>query len=221
MFHELRSPLTAIKDSAELILSNGEKLSVEQKHTLLNLIVEQSRKLLDQVGSILDASKLEGGKLTMNTSQNDLTKVLKDRMELFSSQAETKHVILTSDIEAIPPFSFDQIRIGQVMNNLLSNSLKFTPAGGSITVSAKVASDKKSVTIEVKDTGVGIPQEKQQYLFSKYSPSQNSVNPGQKQVGTGLGLYVVKGIVTAHNGTIIVDSKPNQGTNITFTLPLV
>lgn len=221
MVHELRSPLSAIKSSGELIVSGGEKLSEEQRKNLITLIVEQSRKLLDQVGSILDAAKLKNGKLTMNKTPNDLIKILNDRISLFSSQASTKHVELETDVDSsIPVFMFDSVRMGQLVNNLMSNSLKFTPAGGKITLNANLSSDKKSVIIEVKDSGVGISEEKQKNLFTKYTQSATSVSSGQKQVGTGLGLYVVKGIVDAHNGTISVSSKENQGTTITISLPL-
>lgn len=220
MVHELRSPLTAIKSSAELIESSGEKLSDEQRKNLVTLIAEQSRKLLDEVGSILDAAKFKNGKLTMNKTQNNFVKILNDRINLFSSQANAKHVTLETHIDStIPQFTFDAVRMGQVVNNLLSNSLKFTPAGGTITLTAKVSDDKKSVILQVQDTGAGIPEEKQKDLFTKYAQSSTSISTGQKQVGTGLGLYVVKGIIDAHNGTITVESKVNQGTTITATIP--
>lgn len=223
MVHELRSPLTAIKASTDLLISGdiaegGDKkdeLSPDERSKLTHLIADQSRKLLDEIGLILDAAKLEAGAFVVQKQQSDLKQLVQDRVTFFKPVATEKFVTLASDIDpSIPLFSFDQMHIGQVINNLISNSLKFTPSGGTIKVSAKPAIG--SIVVSVSDTGVGIPKDKQHLLFSKFG----QLNFSHGANGTGLGLYFVKGIVEAHGGTVKLESEEGKGTTITFTLPL-
>jgi two-component system sensor histidine kinase VicK len=116
---------------------------------------------------------------------------------------------------SIPTFSFDPVHIGQVVNNLISNSLKFTSSGGTIKITAKPAIG--SVVVTVSDTGTGIPKNKQHLLFSKFT-QLGSTEHGV--VGTGLGLYIVKGVIEAHGGQVSLESEEGRGTTITFNLPL-
>ncbi len=213
--HELRSPLTAIKASTQLLVSPKTQLSDEEKGKLIHLIKDQTNKILDEVSLILDAAKLESGLFTVNKVPSDLTKIIKDRVAVFIPQAQEKLVKLVVDVDpSIPHFSFDPNHIGQVINNLVSNSLKFTSHGGSIHVKAKEMRGK--VVVSVSDTGAGIPKEKQKFLFSRFS----QVSTPNAHVGTGLGLYFVKGIIEAHGGTVSLDSEEGHGTTITFTLPI-
>ena len=205
MVHELRSPLTAIKASTDLLLSSEtddkkDELSSEEKHKLTSLISEQSRKMLDEIALILDAAKLEAGLFTLQKSEGDLKKLIQERATFFSPAASEKFIKLAVEIDpSLPSFSYDQVHVGQVINNLLSNSLKFTPSGGTIKISAKPAIG--SIIVSVSDTGAGIPKEKQSQLFSKFAQFKSTHGTN----GTGLGLYIVKGIVEAHGGTIALD----------------
>jgi signal transduction histidine kinase len=216
MVHELRSPLTAIKASSELLMNPPGPLSDEEKNKIIGLISGQSRKMLDEVSLILDAAKLEAGLFTISKIPGDLKKLIQERVAVFAPQAHERFINLSVDIDpSIPNFKFDPIHIGQVVNNLISNSLKFTSSGGTVHLAAKPAIG--SVVISVSDTGAGIPKEKQHLLFSKFTQlggTQNGV------VGTGLGLYIVKGVVEAHGGQVSLESEEGRGTTITFTLPL-
>lgn len=143
-------------------------------------------------------------------------------------QAERKNISLNFDIlnPSLPLIYFDAIRISQTIDNLLSNSLKFTPENGRIKVEidykpippGEFLSLDKYVIVSVSDTGVGITQEQQKLLFSKYTQAKNTPQK-LSQLGTGLGLYLVKGIVEAHKGRVWVKSTPGVGTAVSFTLP--
>lgn len=216
MVHELRSPLTAIKASSELLMNPPAPLADEEKNKIIGLISGQSRKMLDEVSLILDAAKLEAGLFTISKIPGDLKKLIQERIAVFAPQAHERFINLSVDVDpSIPNFKFDPIHIGQVVNNLISNSLKFTSSGGTVHLVAKPAIG--SVVVSVADTGAGIPKEKQHLLFNKFTQlggTQNGV------VGTGLGLYIVKGVIEAHGGSVSLESEEGRGTKITFTLPL-
>jgi len=216
MVHELRSPLTAIKASTELILNPPGPLAEEEKSKILSLISQQSRKMLDEVALILDAAKLEAGLFTIQKIPGDLKQLITERVQIFQPAVHEKFIKLIVDIDpSLPKFNFDPIHIGQVINNLVSNSLKFTSSGGTIKISAKPAIG--SVILSVSDTGSGIPKEKQHLLFSKFTQISGAEHGS---VGTGLGLYIVKGVIEAHGGTVNLDSEEGRGTTITLTIPL-
>ncbi len=217
MVHELRAPLTAIKDSSELMLEN-ENVGSDENKQLLHIIDSQTKMLLEQIGSILDAAKIEAGRFVIQKSPNDLNRLIIDVVDAFTPQAKKKGVELNSYVpKTLPDLSFDKIRVNQVLNNLISNSLKFTPSGGKITVLGEINTD--SVTVSVTDTGMGISEEDQKDLFSKFYQIRKTPAELAKG-GTGLGLYIVKGIVEAHGGFVTVDSTSGQGTTISFTLPI-
>ena len=219
--HELRAPLTAIKDSSELMLDvfGGQgNMDKEQQEKLLSIIDKQSKNLLEQINQILDAGKIESGKFTINKVPSDIGQVVQDAIDEFAPQAQKRQILIATDVaSSLPKVDIDPIRISQVLNNLFSNSLKFTPPGGRITASIKVEND--FITISVKDTGLGIPEAEQGDLFSKYYQIKSAPHQLSKK-GTGLGLFITKGIVEAHGGTVGVISKENEGTTIYFKLPL-
>lgn len=218
MVHELRSPLTAIKDSSELMLEE-KKLKAQERKQLLGIIDSQTKILLNQIGSILDAAKIEAGRFTIQKYPNDLNELINDVIDAFAPQAIKKNIKVTSYVpNALPQINFDKIRINQVLNNLVSNSLKFTPPNGKITVFGEINHD--CVTVSVSDTGMGIPEEDQKDLFSKFYQIRKTPHELAKK-GTGLGLYIVKGVVEAHGGQVLVKSNIGQGTTISFTLPLL
>ena len=226
--HELRAPLSAIKAGSELMLTENEKLDKEQQEKTLEIIHKQSDRMLHDINSLLDAAKIESGHFSIVQKADNVLFVLAESQQLFSPEAEKKHISIVLDVDPkIPLGYFDSSRIGQVINNLISNALKFTPDGGSIILHARKffqeqippSSTNPGIIISVSDTGIGIPKEKQNLLFNKFSQIQNT-GYGQRAIGTGLGLYVSKGIVEAHGGKVSVESLPGNGTTISFTLPI-
>lgn len=214
MVHELRSPLTAIKASSEFLTSQAD-LTEEEKKRLIEMISISSKKMLDEISLILDSAKMDAGMFTIRKTDADIKKLITDRIAVFTPVAREKSIGLKVEVDSnIPIFSFDPVRIDEVINNLLSNSLKFTPVNGTISILAVM--DAENVKVSVTDTGQGIEKDKQGKLFSKYqqAPSEGT------HVGTGLGLYVVKQVVEDHGGVITLDSDLGKGTTISFTLPL-
>lgn len=250
MVHELRAPVTTIKDSAELIISAKDTIEEGRKLKFLEMIHEQAKKVLGQIGSILDTAKLDAGKLVLQKTKGDIAKLIQGEIQTFMPQAQRKNISLDFEIlTKIPEISFDEIRIEQAIDNLLSNSLKFTPEKGKIKVeidygvipptekflsldkSSTLFSDShtlddnafekvldKFIVISVSDSGVGIAKEQQKFLFSKYAQAKNTPEE-LATLGTGLGLYLVKGIVESHGGRIWVKSAPGAGTTFSFSLP--
>ncbi len=224
--HELRAPITAIKSGAELLLEDNTLDASQDK--LLRIIDEQAKRMLSDITSLLDAAKIDAGKLAVEKKPVAIAGLMQEVVELFQPQADMKHILLEVDIpNTIPKADIDHGRIVQVLHNLLSNSLKYTPAGGTIAISAGVSRQEHlpasltnpGVVISVRDTGVGIPKEKQIYLFSKFAQVGSNALPLAQQ-GTGLGLYISKGIVEAHGGQIYLSSEEGKGTTVSFTLPL-
>lgn len=235
MVHELRSPVTTIKDSAELIISTKD-LAKNKKLKFLEMIHEQAKKVLAQIGSILDTAKLDAGKLVLQKTKGDIVKLIRLEIQTFMPQAQRKNISLSFESlsKSIPEISYDEIRISQAIDNLLSNSLKFTPEKGKIKVEidykaippvvdglspmGEFLSLDKYIIISVSDNGVGIAKEQQKLLFSKYTQAKNTPE-ALSTLGTGLGLYLVKGIVESHGGRIWVKSAQGVGTTLSFSLP--
>jgi two-component system, OmpR family, phosphate regulon sensor histidine kinase PhoR len=222
MVHELRAPLTAIKDSAELMIETFEEkggLEKEQQKRLLKIMDMQSKNLLEQINQVLDAAKIEAGKFSIVKESSDIGAVIQSAVEPYLPQANKKQILISTDIYyPLPKVDLDPTRITQVLNNLVSNSLKFTPAGGKIVVSAKPGDG--FVTVGVSDNGIGIPENEQKDLFSKYYQIRTTPHQLAKK-GTGLGLYIIKGIVEAHSGSVgIISQGAGKGTTIYFTLPI-
>jgi signal transduction histidine kinase len=221
MVHELRAPLTAIKDSAELMIETFEDkgaLEKEQQKRLLQIMDMQSKNLLEQINQVLDAAKIEAGKFSIEKVSSDIGEVIQNAVEPYLPQASKKQILISTDIYyPLPKVDVDPVRITQVLNNLISNSLKFTPPNGKVVVSAKPGDG--IVTVGVSDNGIGIPENEQKDLFSKYYQIRTTPHELAKK-GTGLGLYITKGIVGAHNGSVGVISSEGKGTTIYFTLPI-
>lgn len=228
MVHELRAPLTAIKQAASLLLTT-KTIEQEKQERFLKMIQESSDSLLIEVSDILDAAKLEAGKLSIEPTLGDISEVIKERVEFWETLAKSKNITLTAKFDSLlPEISFDKTRVAQALNNLLSNAIKFTKVGGNINVSVREI--KGEIEVSVTDTGIGIPREKQEALFTKFSqlsrptsslksPASAGSGPSPVPTGTGLGLYITRGIIEAHGGKISIDSQVGRGTTVTFSLP--
>jgi signal transduction histidine kinase len=199
---------------------SDRNLSPEDRQRLLGIAVDQSSKLLTLVGSILDAAKLEAGKFVLQKTDTDIKKEVEKSMALFDTAAATKQINFSLTAQGnLPQVSLDPIRFGEVMNNLISNALKYTPQNGKVLIS--LIPTASAMVVAVSDSGVGIPPEKQAQLFSKfYQVKHDAKDLNYITAGTGLGLYIVKGIVEAHGGTVNVKSTPGQGATFSFTIPM-
>lgn len=211
--HELRTPITAVKGSVD-ILSKGilGGLNDSQKD-LLDIASKSIERLLDQVNELLDFAKMENGKFELVYTEADFKEIIKESVTIVQSLINKKKLILVveSDAETNTVVSVDKQRILQILLNLLSNAIKFTPPMGVITI--KTIFEETVLTVEVHDSGIGIPYEKQKNIFTKFYQANNQIN------GTGLGLAISKQLIELHGGRIWFESTEGQGTVFKFTLP--
>ncbi|MBI5044162.1 MAG: hypothetical protein HZC10_10135, partial [Nitrospirae bacterium] len=213
--HELRTPLTSIKGATKLILRGSTGPINEKQTKLLKIMSEDTDRLINLISDLLDISKLESGKIKMKMEDFDLSSVLHQCVETVQSLAKDKYHKVFEKINSSLKVNADKDRIKQVVINLLSNAIKFTPAEGTIEVSARQVNGLSEVC--VKDSGIGIPKEFQGKLFEKFQRADNSMTAEVQ--GTGLGLAICKKIVEDHGGKIWVESEINKGSSFFFTLP--
>lgn len=212
--HELRTPLTSIRAMVET-LEAGAIEEPGMAMDFLGRIVGEVDRLNALVEDLLDFARLEAGRAPLRLERVHIGEVIRVGAERLRPQIERARLDLHFEIaEDLPEMEVDVGRIEQVMVNLLHNAIKFTPAGGHITV--RVAQRKNRVYVEVQDTGVGIPEEEQARLFERFYKSDKA----RRSEGTGLGLAIAKNIVQWHGGKISVTSAPGEGSTFTFWLPL-
>lgn len=223
--HELRAPVTAIKDSASLMLADG--LSPEDEKKMLVLIHDQSKKMLMQISSILDAAKVEEGKLVLTKTIGDIGKLVQDEVALFLPEAKKKNITLVAEVgKNLPLISFDNIRITQAITNVISNSIKYTNQNGVVKIAVDTDEEFErtgshgNMIITITDNGIGIPLEKQHLLFTKFGQLNSNASQEAQAVSSGLGLYITKGILQAHGGKIEIKSDIGKGTVAILSLPI-
>ncbi len=215
--HELRTPLTSIEGYVDLLLGgDAGELQNEQKD-FLQIIRRNADRLTLLVTDLLEVSRIEAGAIKLNIEEIDLSPLIQGVAESLRPQIENKNQTLSvSHGEDLPPIPGDANRIIQVLTNLLSNAHKYTPSGGRISVNSRL--EDEDVRIEVTDTGIGLTQEEQERLFTKFFRAEN---PTTKEVrGTGLGLWITRSLVEMHGGEIEVASNPGKGSTFSFTLPV-
>ncbi|MDQ1610449.1 MAG: hypothetical protein QOG00_380 [Pyrinomonadaceae bacterium] len=217
--HDLRSPLTVISGVISFFTSGrlGE-LSPEQKN-MVSMMERNTQNLIELVNDLLDAAKLESGSLQLELADVDLPALVHEICEPFEQLAREKGLTLRQENAPadLLPVRADRPKLRRAVVNLLSNALKFTPTGGSVTVSAeRVGGD--AVRLSVTDTGVGIAADDLPSLFDKFEQARHRATRGEK--GTGLGLYITRQLVELHGGTINVESEVGRGSTFSFTLPV-
>jgi PAS domain S-box-containing protein len=214
--HELRTPLTSIRGYTELLIDETAGKLTDEQRQFLAVVDRNSNRLLNLVGDLLFLAQIEAGKLVLDVGALDLGSLASEAVETARPTAEEKGVTLTLATGPVPLLAGDRSRIGQLLDNLVSNAVKFTDSGGRVDV--RVRSLKKRAVIEVRDSGIGIPAGEQQFLFQRFFRTSTATE--QAIQGTGLGLAISKAIVEAHGGEISVESEEGVGTSFRVTLPL-
>ncbi len=215
--HELKTPITSIRGFAQA-LQDGTATSPEERQQAADIIQTEAERMHRLVLDLLDLTRIDSGTLDLQCSLLSLPALLESIAEKFAPQAQAAQVSIRVESEALPPLHADGDRLSQVLSNLVDNALKFTPPGGSISLRAGMQAEW--LRVEVADTGAGIPAEALPHIFKRFFQVDPSRAGGVKH-GAGLGLAIVREIVSAHGGTISVQSQPGEGSTFTILLPPV
>jgi signal transduction histidine kinase/DNA-binding response OmpR family regulator len=218
--HELRTPLMAIGGAMELLKSYIENVANKKINDITDLITRNAQRMNFLVNDLLDFSRLETKQSKLNIVNFSISKLIDETAEDINFKAKEKGISLTiENIDKTPELNLtaDREKIKQIISNLLTNAVKFTPNNGWIKLEYKIEGDN-SVLVTVADSGIGIPLDKQKYIFDKFYQVDGSIS--RSHSGFGLGLAIVKSSVLAHKGKIWVESVPNQGAKFFVQLPL-
>lgn len=223
--HELRTPLTSIKGYVEALL-DGAKDDPATSAKFLEIILKQSDRLNLIIEDLLELSKIESGRVSMREEPLELRTVIDRTLSMIKPIADkNRHRLATSIDPSLPPVAGDEGRLVQVLTNLLDNAIKYTPAGGTITVGAKAAPSignadppVGAIDLSVADTGIGIPEQDRPRVFERFYRVDKARS--RELGGTGLGLAIVKHIVEGHGGQVWVEANFPQGSRFVVRLPL-
>ncbi|MEW6543272.1 MAG: ATP-binding protein [Nitrospirota bacterium] len=217
--HELRTPLASIREGTHLLLDEiPGPLSPNQRETL-QIMQDSSQRLIRLISTLLDLSKIEAGLMQYQIVLTDLAQVAENSVGKVRLLAEGKRIqLLTEAPHERTWVPMDGARIEQVVDNLLSNALKFSPDGACVGLHIEMDRKKNLVLVSVSDTGAGIPSEDLPHIFDRFYQGRTSAR--SQLAGSGLGLAFAKRVVEAHGGRIWAESEPGKGTTVTFTLPL-
>jgi PAS domain S-box-containing protein len=217
MSHEIRTPLNSIMGFLDLI--SPDKLDETQRE-YVSIALSNTKNLVTIINDILDLSKIEKGKLELESIPFDPVAKLSPVVRLFDAKAREKKITLIFSHDNPPVCEGDSLRIGQIITNLIGNAVKFTPEGGTIFVGLKTntVNDNAEITVEVKDTGIGIHKDHLKKVFESFTQSDSSIS--RKYGGTGLGLSISSRLVAMMGGSLNVESEPGKGTRFFFTIML-
>jgi signal transduction histidine kinase len=214
--HELRTPLTSIRGYLELVLDGEAGALRDEQREFLSIVDRNADRLLHVVGDLLFVAQVEAGRIALEAGPTDVEEVVRQAADAARPAATDKGIELELDLDGIGELTADRARLAQVLDNLISNAVKFTPSGGRIAV--RSSRDGDVAILEVSDTGMGISEEDQEKLFQRFFRADSAT--AQAIQGTGLGLAIVKAIIEAHDGAISVVSAPGKGTTFRVELPI-
>ena len=209
--HELRSPLTSVKGFTSTLLHRWDRFTDEQKRHMLETIDADADRVTRLIKELLDVSRIDAGRLELHRQLIDLQRVTRDVIGRFELQADG-HQFLIEFPAGFPEVYADRDKVEQVLTNLVENAVKYSE-GGTVTVSGEVVDS--AVEVAVRDQGVGIPADQLTPIFTKFYRRAGHGAP----TGTGLGLFITRGLVEAHGGRIWARSEVGRGTEVRFRLP--
>jgi signal transduction histidine kinase len=210
--HELRSPMAAVIGSARTLQARWRELRPEQREAFLAVIADETTRLAALVGDVLDTSRIEAGTFGYRFDDVDLADVLRDSVA--AAQIGQDEVRLSTELPAaLPTVRGDAERLRQLVDNLISNAIKYSDSGGEVSVDARA--DDGHVVVHVRDTGPGIRPEHHAQIFEKFGRATGAAKPG-----TGLGLFLSRSFAEAHGGSLDVESAPGQGAVFTLRIPV-
>jgi CheY-like chemotaxis protein/CHASE3 domain sensor protein len=218
MSHELRTPLNSILVLARILKDNKPLNLSDDQIKYASVIFNAGNDLLTLINDILDLSKIESGKLDMQNEDIKVSDILSDMQSLFAEVASNKKINFTTNLSGVPPTIYtDKVRAEQVIKNLLSNAFKFTPESGTISINAVAGPREETISFKIKDSGIGIPADKQRIIFEAFQQADGSTS--RKYGGTGLGLSISRELAALLGGNITLSSEPGLGSEFVLTLP--
>lgn len=212
--HDLKSPLTSIVGYADLLIDLAKDNKNESQEQFSRTVKDEGMRLAQMIDDILHVAKLESNSLQLKPEQISLKEILEEVLKIVTGH-DKKFRVETHFDDSLPALWLDLNQTKRVFFNLISNAVKYSPSGGTVTVKASVYAD--SVQVDVTDQGIGMSQETLSHLFEKFFREKSEATKGIK--GTGLGLTIAKKIVEAHGGTISVKSEVDKGSTFTVILP--
>jgi CheY-like chemotaxis protein len=221
MSHDIRTPMNAIIGFTHLALENKE--DSEKLKDYLNNIDISSRKLLDILNSVLEVARIENNKIYLEEELNDMAHFYKDLLSMFDSQVQGKNLTINYEQKMVHRYFYvDLTKLNEIVINLVSNAIKYTPEGGEIKISSAeypIEGSDDMVTVEtiIEDNGIGMSEDFQKHLFENFSRERTEATDGIQ--GTGLGLAIVKKLVEIMNGTIEVESELGKGSKFIIRVP--
>ena len=215
--HELKTPVSIIKGYAGTLQRDDVEWPREVMDEYLTTIIEEADSLTELIDNLLEASRLQAGTFTLSVHPDlSLPPLIRNVVKKFATQTD-KHNIIVEFPDLFPEVPGDEKRVTQVMNNLISNAIKYSPEGGDIVVSGEF--DDEHIVIHVRDGGIGIPMHESHRIFQQFSRLDNALS--RQAEGTGLGLFLTRAIVQAHRGSIwFANNKDGRGTTFSFSLPI-
>jgi two-component system phosphate regulon sensor histidine kinase PhoR len=214
--HELKTPLHSIKGFVDIILMGKTGRINDTQRDFLTIVKTQTTQLQNQINDLLEFSRLEAGQVKLRIETVSLPEITAAVVDKLRPQAQDGQVTLGLRFaESFPSIQGDRARLEQVLTNLVDNAIKFTPAGGTVTISGHETAEQ--IQTDVHDTGIGIPSDAQAHVFDRFYQVDGS--PTRSYRGTGLGLTICKHIVEQHQGRIWVESAEGAGSTFTFALP--
>lgn len=214
--HQLRTPLTGIKWTLHALSQEAAQRLTPQQHKLVHDASRATDRLVALVNDLLSVARLEEGRMGLQKTRQTLAPILEEAGRRFAEAARNKGVrFIMRRPPQWPPIDIDRVRIAAVLDNLLDNAVKYTPPGGTVTLEGRVGDQE--VTVQVTDTGIGIPRDEWSRVFTKFFRSENAQL--SKTSGTGLGLFVAKKVIEQHDGRMWFHSVENEGSSFAFALP--
>jgi len=215
--HDLRNPLSALKLSVMLLAKKMKEPGLEPVRPVIERIDRQLARMERLLGDFLDRSQIEAGEVELRLDVHDLREIVREVVDLFAATSP-EHDLVVDVPDAAVTMRCDHLRLEQVMTNLVSNAIKYSPQATSVAVSLRMPASGGEAVISVRDHGVGLTERDRQRVFE---PFMRSKNPARAEVaGTGLGLFVVRRLVEAHGGRVEVESTPGEGSTFRVHLPL-
>lgn len=216
--HQLRSPMTNLKWSIDLLMSGELGEIGKEQIEYFKILRENVGRMTELVKDLLTVSRIEEGSLLVKKERVSLEQIIKDLILRFKPLALASNVEVKLEVQnELPEILIDSYQIKTVIENLLDNAIRYIKGKGEVII--KIEKREKSLYLQIKDTGVGIPKEDQKFIFQKFFRAENAIR--QQTQGSGLGLFIAKSIIEKSGGKIGFQSEENNGTTFWFTLPII